>query len=146
MISLTRNTLIPHSEMNKIFDPVYRKEYMDGYVFGSNPFIDGDLSVCGEAFSTGFQSGRSNYESQNGPVSHGIPRRILTNEILEDFMLSGMLGMSIDLDGFTDFQIKVIGKWYMSGVEKYDPSEWGAMFDFLEELSIGLEEKTDGYL
>jgi len=132
--------------MDKIFDPVYRKEYMDGYVFGSNPFIDGDLSICGEAFSKGFRSGRSSYESKNGPVTGGIPRKILTNEILEDIMLSGMLGMSIDFDGFNDYQVSVLGKWYMSGVEKYDPSEWMQMFDFLEELSIGLEEKTDGYL
>ncbi|MBD3583036.1 hypothetical protein [Flavobacterium selenitireducens] len=132
--------------MDKIFDPVYRKEYMDGYVFGSNPFIEGDLSICGEAFSSGFYSGRFNYESKNGPVHNGIPRKIVTNEILEDFMLSGMLGMSIDLDGFNEFQIKVIGKWYMSGVEKYDPTEWVSLFAFMEGLSIGIEEKTDGYL
>lgn len=126
--------------MDKIFDPLYRKEYMDGYIFGLNPFIDGDLSVCGEAFATGFYSGRHNYESKNGLVTNGIPRKILTNDILEDFMLSGMLGMSIDLDGYSEFQIRVIGKWYMSGVEKYDGSEWLDMFAFLESEGIFLEE------
>ncbi len=125
--------------MSKIFDPVYRKEYMDGYVFGSNPFLGGDLSYCGEAFSSGFYSGRQMYESQNGPLSEGIPAKILDNEALEDFMLAGMLGMSIDLEGYSDFQIKVIGKWYMSGVEKYDPSEWMELFAFLESESIFVE-------
>ncbi|RZJ70682.1 hypothetical protein [Flavobacterium sp.] len=125
--------------MDKIFDPVYRKEYMDGYVFGSNPFLGGDMSYSGEAFSNGFYSGRHNYESNNGPISLGIPQKLLNNEVLEDFMLAGMLGMSIDLDGFNDFQIKVIGKWYMSGVEKYDPSEWMDLFAFLESEAIFVE-------
>lgn len=129
--------------MENIFDPVYRKEYHDGYIFGCNPFLNGNMDICSEAFSSGFYSGRYNYESKNGPVSDGIPKRILTNDILEDFMLSGLLGMSIDLEDYTDFQVRVIGKWYMSGVEKYDGDEFVYLMAFLEKM--GIEASQDGY-
>ena len=54
----------------------------------------------------------------NGYIVDGIPERIVTIKILEDFLLAGILGLSIETEGYTIFQLNVISKWYQSGVEK----------------------------
>ena len=58
--------------------------------------------------------------------------------VLEDFLLAGMLGMSINADGYNAFQIDVIQKWYQSGVEKYDANQSAYLLSILEENSIEL--------
>jgi hypothetical protein len=108
--------------MKDIFNTVYRQEYLDGYSNGLNPHSK-ILDNKNEAFKMGFKQGRSNYEGMNGKVAHGIPQLIVTNKVLEDFLLAGMLGMSINADGYNAIQIDVIQKWYQSGVEKYDANQ-----------------------
>ena len=110
--------------MDDIFNPVYRKDYISGYSSGLNPFLQiSSYSQKSQAFISGFDSGRLEYESLNGSVSDGIPNQIVTDRVLEEFLLAGMLGMNIDADGYTPYQINCIEKWYESGVEKYDPNE-----------------------
>jgi len=123
--------------MNNIFNPVYRQEYLFGYARGFNPYVDFDPNQS-QGFILGFKQGRDEYESMNGKILHGIPKLIVTNKILEDFLLAGMLGMSINSDGYTAYQIDVIQKWYQSGVEKYDVKQSDYLLSILEENGIEL--------
>ena len=119
-----------------IFTPTYRQDYFEGYTLGLNPHKN---SVCidkSEAFYSGFNSGRLDYESRNGSISNGIPIRIVTSKVLEEFLLAGLLGLSIDTDGYTLFQLNVIVKWYQSGTEKYDPNQTNYLKSILEKEGI----------
>lgn len=123
--------------MNNIFNPVYRQEYLFGYARGFNPYVDFESNQS-KGFILGFKQGREDYESMNGKIIFGIPKLIVTNKILEDFLLAGMLGMSINSDGYTAYQIDVIQKWYQSGVEKYDAKQSDYLLSILEENGIEL--------
>jgi len=124
--------------MKNIFDPIYRQDYLDGYTSGLNPYLNLGIETT-EAYKYGFDQGRLAYESMNGKISHGIPKLIVTNKVLEDFLLAGMLGMSINADGYNAFQIEVIQKWYQSGVEKYDPNQSIYLHAILEQNGIEIE-------
>ena len=122
--------------MKKVYNPTYVKEYYEGYSLGINPFSSQHCAQNNEAVFAGFMSGRSEYERMNGDVSFGIPKRIVTDKVLEDFLLAGMLGMAIDTDNYTPHLLDTILVWYQSGVEKYDPSQYEKLFDALEEEGI----------
>lgn len=119
-----------------IYSPTYRKKYFEGYSNGFNPFIQIDSLKKGHAFNSGYTSGSMDYESMNGKISDGIPLRIVTKKILEDFLLAGMIGLKVDSDDYNTFQISVIRKWYLCGVEMYDPNESIYLFNILEENGI----------
>lgn len=121
--------------MNNIFNPVYRQDYLEGYSNGQNPYLE-IKEKQNEAYIYGFNQGRQDYERMNGKIVHGIPKLIVTNKVLEDFLLAGMLGISINDDGYTAFQIDVISKWYQSGIEKYNPSQSSYLLGLLEENGI----------
>lgn len=121
-----------------LFDSVYRQEYFEGYSKGMNPFPQSDFHKDSMAFIAGFKSGRLDYEEMNGRIKEGIPEKIVNNKVLEDFLLAGLLGLSIDTDGYTPFQLNVIEEWYLSGVEKYDPNQSIYLFEILEKNGIGL--------
>lgn len=121
--------------MNNIFNPVYRQDYLKGYSNGQNPYLKMKENQ-NEAYGYGFNQGRTDYERMNGKVMHGIPKLIVTNKVLEDFLLAGMLGISINDDGYTAFQIDVISKWYQSGIEKYNPNQSSYLLGILEENGI----------
>ena len=89
-----------------------------------------------QAFRSGFACGRSDYERLNGSISDGIPNKIVTDKVLEEFLLAGMLGISIDAEGYTPYQIRCIEKWYESGVEKYDPNESIYLLALLESNGV----------
>ena len=123
--------------MDNIFNPIYRNDYVEGYSKGLNPYVQ--LHHCSQnspAFTHGFTSGRSYYESLNGNVADGIPTLLVTDKVLEEFLLAGMLGMNIDSDGYTPYQINVIEKWYKSGIEKYDPNQSIYLLAILERNGI----------
>jgi len=122
--------------MENIFNPAYREEYFEGYSRGLNPYLHFSPNQYSEAFNSGFHFGRLDYERMNGYITNGIPNLIVTDKILEDFLLAGMLGMCIDADGYTPFQFKIIQKWYQSGVEKYDPDESIYLLAILEKNGI----------
>lgn len=122
--------------MKQVYNPTYVKEYYEGYSMGINPFSSTQCARNNEAIFAGFKSGRSEYERMNGDVSFGIPKRIVTDKVLEDFLLAGMLGMAIDTDNYTPHQIDTILVWYQSGVEKYDPSQYEKLFTVLEKEGI----------
>ncbi|MFI0490042.1 hypothetical protein [Flavobacterium sp.] len=119
-----------------IFDPTYRQDYLEGYSNGSNPFFKVNCKEKSEAFNSGFNSARTEYERMNGHILEGIPQRIVTVKVLEDFLLAGMLGLSVDNEGYTFFQLNVIAKWYESGIEKYDPNQSVYLSEILEENGI----------
>ncbi len=123
--------------MEDIFDPIYRKDYFAGYASGLNPFSQlVDVTKNGKAFNSGFAYGRANYENMNGAIINGIPKRILTDKILEEFLLAGMLGMNIDSEEYTPFQIAIIEEWYKSGIENYDPNQSIYLMAILESNGI----------
>ncbi|UPT70486.1 MAG: hypothetical protein M0D53_15625 [Flavobacterium sp. JAD_PAG50586_2] len=123
--------------MNNIFNPVYRQDYLNGYSNGQNPYLEvKEKEKQNEAYLYGFNQGRLDYERMNGKVIHGIPKLIVTNKVLEDFLLAGMLGISINDDDYTAFQIDVISKWYQSGIEKYNPNQSSYLLSLLEENGI----------
>lgn len=124
-----------HYIMNNIFNPVYRQEYLNGYSNGQNPYLKIQKNQ-NEAYVYGFNQGRADYERMNGKVIHGIPKLIATNKVLEDFLLAGMLGISINDDDYTAFQIDVIAKWYQSGIEKYNPIQSIYLLGILEDNGI----------
>lgn len=123
--------------MQNIFNPVYRKDYFKGFSEGLNPTL-ALKKTYSEAFLEGFQMGREEYESLNGKISNSIPKLIVTTKVLEDFLLAGMLGMNIDESGYTPFQIEVIQKWYLSGVEKYDVYSNRSLLSILDNKGIEL--------
>lgn len=123
--------------MQDIFNPVYRKEYFEGFSEGLNPTLS-LKEFYSEAYFEGFQLGREEYESLNGKITNGIPKLIVTTKVLEDFLLAGMLGMNIDEKGYTPYQIEVIQKWYQSGVEKYDVYSNRTLLNVLDQKGIGL--------
>jgi len=123
-------------EIKDIYSPIYRQDYFEGYSHGLDPFKYGNFKKDTEAFATGFTSGRIDYERMNGSISNGIPKRIVTNKILEEFLLAGLLGLSVDTEGYDSFQLAVISKWYQSGIEKYDPAQSIYLFAILEENGI----------
>jgi len=123
--------------MKNIFNPVYRQDYLEGYANGLNPYINMTTDQ-NEAFAFGFEQGRIEYERLNGKIAYGIPQLIVTNKVLEDFLLAGMLGMDIDADDYTAFQIDVIQKWYQSGVEKYNPNQSSYLLGILEDNGIDI--------
>lgn len=119
-----------------IFTPLYRQDYFEGYSNGLDPRKKSNGKKTSEAYTSGFASGRVDYESMNGSVLNGIPKRIVTKTILEEFLLAGLLGLTIDIEGFNNFQLNVIAKWYQSGVEKYNPNESSYLIAILEENGI----------
>lgn len=121
--------------MNNIFNPIYREDYLKGYSNGLNPYLE-MVDDQSEAYVFGFNQGRIEYERMNGKIIHGIPKLIVTNKVLEDFLLAGMLGISINEDGYTAFQIDVISKWYQSGIEKYNPIQSNYLLGILEDNGI----------
>ncbi len=122
--------------MKDIFNPIYRQDYLEGYAIGQNPYAKLNDKESNEAYKDGFHQGRLNYESMNGAIEYGIPQLIVTNKVLEDFLLAGMLGMSISDEGYTPFQIDVIEKWYQSGIEKYDANQSIYLLAILEHNGI----------
>lgn len=123
--------------MKNIFSPVYREDYLQGFSNGLNPYLTVDNNKS-EAYIFGFNQGRLDYERMNGKIAFGIPKLIVTNKVLEDFLLAGMLGISINDDDYTAFQIDVISKWYQSGIEKYNPSQSSYLLGILEENGIDI--------
>ncbi len=123
--------------MKNIFSPVYRQDYIQGFSNGLNPYLKIKENQ-NDAYVFGFNQGRLDYERMNGKVAYGIPKLIVTNKVLEDFLLAGMLGISINDDDYTAFQIDVISKWYQSGIEKYNPSQSSYLLGILEENGIDI--------
>lgn len=119
-----------------IFSQVYRQDYFEGYALGLNPRKSRMIIDKSDAFYSGFNSGRLDYESMNGSISNGIPKIIVTNKVLEEFLLAGLLGLNIETDGYTIFQLNVIVKWYQSGIEKYDPIQTNYLVSILEKNDI----------
>lgn len=121
--------------MEHVFNSVYREEYLRGYSEGLRPYFLVDENQ-NEAYNYGFEQGRLDYESMNGKICHGIPKLIVTKKVLEEFLLAGMLGININSDGYTPTQLEVIEKWYLSGVEKYDPESSNYLLSILAENEI----------
>jgi hypothetical protein len=124
--------------MKNIFNPIYRQDYLEGYSNGLNPYSVAQYNTLNSAFNDGFNSGRLDYESKNGSLSNGIPKRIVNEKILEEFLLAGLLGINVDTEGYTHFQISVLLTWYQSGIEKYDPEQNSYILEILEENGIGV--------
>lgn len=121
----------------KIFSPSYRQDYLEGFANGRNPFLVMDSEKTSVAYISGFNSGRMDYEEMNGEISTGIPERIVTIKVLEEFLLAGLLGLSIeDTAAYTLYQLNVISKWYQSGIEKYDPYYSTYLLEVLENRGI----------
>lgn len=126
-------------DTKNIFSTTYRQDYFQGYSNGFNPFLEINSEKNSVAFISGFNSGRMDYEEMNGRIVEGIPQHIVTTKVLEDFLLAGLLGLSIeDTNKYTSYQINIISKWYQSGVEKYDPSQSIYLSSILEESGIQL--------
>ena len=125
--------------MKKIFNPVYRQDYLEGYYNGINPYSKLKIKKNIEAFSEGFNSGRFDYESTNGCIAGGIPKRIITNKVLDDFLMAGLLGLSTDTEGYTTYQLSVLVKWYQSGIEQYNPNQSLYLFGILKENGIQID-------
>lgn len=114
--------------MEDIFNSKYRKKYIQGYTFGLFPvFADCEdmLRVAphynNEAFISGFQEGRFEYEKLNGKIADGIPENIITEKILADFFLEGKLGLPLAISGFTPHQETLIRQYHQSGYTYYEP-------------------------
>jgi len=126
--------------MENAYNPVYREEFYEGYSNGLNPALTTLQQPKSEAFRSGFHSGRREYERLNGPLINGIPKRIVTKRVLEEFMLAGMLGMTTDAEGYTFYQLEILLKWYQSGIEKYDPNQSTYLMGVLEAMGIAMHQ------
>ena len=129
--------------MENLYNSTFRKQYMNGYIFGQNPiFLDfEDLTNVApqynnEAFLAGFKSGRKKYERINGRLEDGIPNKILTDKILEDFLIAGELGMPMDAVGYNSLQISYITKYYRNGCQYYNSDNDICLYSMLCEFGI----------
>lgn len=122
--------------MKKLRNIAHRQDFLKGYSIGLDPFLEFNSAMQNGAFIAGFNSGRIEYERMNGCISNGIPKRIVTEKILEDFLIAGLLGLAIDDEGYTAHQVAVILEWYQSGIEKYEPDHSIALFEVLEVNGI----------
>lgn len=122
----------------KIFTTAYRQDYFEGYSNGLDPFNPLHYTKTTNAFLEGIKAGRVDYESMNGPITNGIPALIVTNKVLDEFLLAGLLGLSVDTEGYTAFQLHIIAKWYQSGTEKYDPDQSMYLAEILEQKGISI--------
>ena len=122
--------------MKKAFSPTYRQHYFEGYSIGLNPYLEFNSAMKNDAFIIGFNAGRSEYERMNGLICNGIPQRIVTDMILEDFLIAGLLGLPIDDEGYTAHQVAMIEEWYQSGIEKYEPNHSNTLSELLEKSGI----------
>ncbi|SEA02960.1 hypothetical protein SAMN05443667_101667 [Flavobacterium gillisiae] len=128
-----------NKHMKEIFSSTYRIGYLDGYSMGLNPHESSEGNTE-TAFSAGFKSGRLDYENMNGLICFGIPQRIVTEKVLEDFLIAGMLGFDVDADGYTANQMNIISKWYESGIEKYEPNQYANLSALLSENEIKMNQ------
>lgn len=115
---------------------LYRLEYFEGYKCGLNPAIKANRKKRHDAFSTGFTLGRLEFESLNGSIANGIPSTIVNTKVLEDFQLAGMLGLSIETENYTSYQLHIILQWYQNGIEQYDPNQSSYLIEILESNGI----------
>lgn len=122
--------------MRKVYNSLYRQQYYKGYNIGLDPYLQFSESMKNEAVLAGFVAGRLEYERLNGSISNGIPNRIVTDKILEDFLIAGLLGLPIDDEGYTPYQLSLISEWYLSGIEKYEPHVNVLLNDLLEVNGI----------
>ena len=67
----------------KIFDIVYRQEYLEGYSIGLNPYMEFSNIKNSQAFIAGFNSGRSDYESMNGLKNTNLIKVIIFQKYLK---------------------------------------------------------------
>lgn len=123
--------------MRKIFSIAYKQDYNKGYAIGLNPFLEYNSNMQNDACIAGFNAGRSDYERMNGFIRDGIPSRVVTEKVLEDFLIAGLLGLPIDDSGYTSYQLGIIAEWYQSGTEKYEPDYSVSLLNVLD--SIGIE-------
>ena len=130
--------LFAMKNMKKALHPTHREEYLKGYAAGLNPYISFNKNNSSDAYHSGFDNGRLEYEAMNGLVFAGIPQRIVTRKTLDDFLLAGMLGLDIDSEGYTTFQLDVIEIWYRNGIEQYNPQQTDYLREVLEEEGIEL--------
>lgn len=121
------------------FDIVYRQEYFEGYSIGSNPYMEFSNTKNSQAFIAGFNSGRSDYENMNGLIIEGIPQKIVTSSVLEDFLLSGLLGLNVETNGYNSCQLRIIEEWYQSGTEKYEPNQSDYLSQVLKINGISIK-------
>jgi hypothetical protein len=70
----------------------------------------------------------------NGLICNGI-QRIVTDMILEDFLIAGLLGF-IDDEGYTAHQVAMIEEWYQSGIEKYEPNHSNTLLSYWKRIQI----------
>lgn len=122
--------------IQNIFNPIFRQDYLDGYSKGLNPYSKNSSVHKSDAYNFGFNSGRKSYEDMNGSIANGIPHLIVCEAVLEEFLLAGLLGLKIDTYGYTTHQLDILSKWYQSGIEKYDVKEGLYLIDILEEKGI----------
>ncbi|MCF6141558.1 hypothetical protein L1S34_09700 [Flavobacterium sp. K77] len=122
--------------MKRILNDLYRQNYYRGLAIGLDPYLEFNDAMKNEAIIAGFIAGRIEFERLNGSISNGIPERIVTDKILEDFLIAGLLGLPIDDEGYTAHQLGLIAEWYQSGVEKYEPNQSNLLIEILEHNGI----------
>jgi hypothetical protein len=135
--------------MEELRDPLFRKLFTDGFVFGQNPVFADCEDIArsapkynNRAFLSGFKSGRQEYEKLNGKLCDGIPKKILTTKILAEFKLAGSLGMPIHNGGFNSRQRAHINVSYNMGREEYAAENDFKLFLLLADIGISIKNKT----
>jgi len=131
--------------MENLFNPTYRKHYSKGYVFGQNPVFSEfeDISQVApgfnnDAFKSGFESGRTQYERMNGKLSEGIPTMIITDKLLEEFKFLAQIGMTLEIEGFTLRQLHFINQSRLIGESELNPNQIICLFQLLALNGISL--------
>lgn len=129
--------------MENLSDKTFNEAYAKGYQWGLSPafksieeiedFISLDYN---DAFISGFDSGRQEYEKYNGPIADGIPHRILTQKILSDYMQIGRIGMPLDMKDFNPEQKARIRKYYSVGLKHFTGDNDITLCTVLAKLGI----------
>jgi hypothetical protein len=129
--------------MEQHLNHVYKKQYLRGYAFGMNPaFHECEdprrivPAVHDDAFLTGFQKGRDNYERWNGLLCDGIPDLVINDKVLSRYFTDGALGYPFEVSGYTVYQQHVIFQSYQAGMAEYDLRRDVMLSSFLQSIHI----------
>jgi hypothetical protein len=119
-----------------------QNDYEKGFVIGQDPTQKRmDYIEDNAALLKGFDNGRIQYIKLNGPLASGIPAKIVTKALLEEYKLHGAIGMRVCVKGYTKLQAMHLCRSYSKGRNDNDPANDIALCMLLKSAGIAISQK-----
>jgi hypothetical protein len=120
----------------------FRKDYEKGFLLGQDPTQKRtDYIQDNAVLLNGFDNGRILYIKSNGSLEFGLPEKIVTKMLLEEYELLGSIGMPICVKGYTALQATLLRRSYFKGRNHHDPTGDIALCMLLQSTGIAISQK-----